>query len=168
MSTSLPPLLTDGSDAALVLASAAVRDYCGWHIAPSITETVTTRGNGRRDLLLPTLRLTDVSAATNDAVAVTVTEWDEIGLVRYPGWPAWSSTMRGVTLTITHGYDECPEALAGAIRSMASRGVTSLGVTRSQVGQVSRQYATGASDGALGATDAELAIIRRYRIPAAS
>jgi len=163
----LPPLLGDGSDESLALACAAVRDYCGWHIAPSVTETVTTRGDGRRDLLLPTLHLTDVTAATNDGTATTVTEWDEIGVVRYPDWPAWSTTMRGVTVTITHGYDECPEALAGAIRSMASRGVTSLGVTRSQVGQVSRQYASGATDGALGATDAELAIVRRYRIPSA-
>lgn len=164
---SLPALVGDGSDPALALACAAVRDYCGWHIAPSVTQTVTTRGDGRRDLLLPTLHLTDVTDATNDGVAVAVTEWDEIGVVRFPGWPIWSTSMRGVTVTITHGYDYCPEALAGAIRSMAARGVTSLGVTRSQVGQVSRQYATGATDGALGATESELAILRRYRIPAA-
>ena len=164
----MPALVGDGPDPdALALACAAVRDYCGWHIAPSITQTVTTRGNGQRDLLLPTMYLTDVSAATNDGVPVTVTEWDEVGVVRFPDWPAWSTTMRGVTVTITHGYDSCPEALAGAIRSMAARGVTGLGVTRSQVGQVSRQYASGAADGALGATEAELAIIRRYRIPAA-
>jgi hypothetical protein len=162
----VPALLPEAAtDTAVALACAAVRDYCGWHIAPSLTETVTTSGDGRRDLLLPTLHLTDVTAATNDSVAVTVTEWDEVGVVRYPDSPAWSTTLRGVTVTITHGYDACPEALAGAIKSMAARGVTSLGVSRSQVGQVSRQYANGGADGALGATAAELAIIRRYRIP---
>ena len=165
----VPALLPEAdSDPAVALACAAVRDYCGWHIAPSVTDTFVGRGAGW-DILLPTMHLTSVGAASDaTGTPLVVDEWDEIGVVRRPGYRAWSSKMRSVSITYTHGYDACPDALAGAIKSMAARGVTSLGVSRSQVGQVSRQYANGGADGALGPTDAELAIINRYRIPGVS
>lgn len=163
----MPPLVGDGSNPSVALAGAAVRDYCGWHIAPEIQQVETVSARGGRVLMLETLHLTGVVSATSDAVDVgVVTEWDDFGIVVYPGDSCrWSSKLRGTVVTFTHGYPECPAALAGVIASMAARGVTSLGVTREQVGQVSHQYAPGGADGALGGTDAEMKIISRYRIP---
>lgn len=164
----MPLLVSSAVDEATVLAADAVRDYCGWHIAPVITQTIRPRITNGRDLILPTLLLLDVTAATSDGTAVTITEWDDAGIVRAPSGYPWSTALRGVEVTFSHGYDVCPPALEGAIKSMAARGVTSIGVSRTQVGQVSRQYLAGASEGALAPTPGELAIIRRYRIPQVS
>jgi hypothetical protein len=47
----------------LAAAEAAVRAYCGWHIAPAVIEDVVLDGSGTRSLFLRTLRLRDVIAA---------------------------------------------------------------------------------------------------------
>ena len=49
------PALYEGVDPA---AQAAVRAYCGWHIAPSLSETLVLDGTGARAFILPTLHLT--------------------------------------------------------------------------------------------------------------
>lgn len=100
-----------------------IRGYCRWHIAPTHTEAITGDGPGGDLLALPTQHLTDVASITNDGTAVTDPEWSQSGLVR-TGW-RWSSKMRGVVATITHGYELWPEeleALALDIISMSSRG----------------------------------------------
>ena len=113
-------------DLAWIEACRAVRDYCGWHIAPSITEEVTVDGSGGALLLLPTLRLTDLASITNDGRLVANPEWSQTGMVR----GSWTGKFRGVVANMTHGFDECPAEVVAVIREMVD------GQARTGVSQV--------------------------------
>ena len=158
--------------------SAAIRAYCGWHIAPSITETVTLDGSGSYTLPLPTLHLTALSNVLNDGVAVTP-EWSEAGFARLattwretwdegPSWSGrgWTTKLRGVTLTMTHGFNDCPgEIMAVHDRlSMADKIALSGGTVR--IGQVSVSGSTSGNAHTSGMDPYCAAILDRYRIPA--
>lgn len=116
-----PPPVGVDSDA-WTAACAAVRAYCGWHVAPSVAEVVTVDGSGSRVQPLPTLRLTALASITNDGAAVTDPEWSSAGMVRAPGCGVWTSRWRGVVATITHGYDECPAEVLDVIKEMVASG----------------------------------------------
>jgi hypothetical protein len=155
----LPP---GTSQEAADAASAAVRAYCGWHIAPSITETQTVDGPGGWLLVLPTLYLTELTDVTSDENAVDDPEWSESGLVRHR-W--WSQKFRGVTATMTHGYDDCPAVIVGVVGSMASRGVAGPGASMTVAGPFTMQYSTGVQGGATGIFGTHLAALAPYRLP---
>lgn len=98
---------------------AEVRAFCGWHIAPEVTETVTLDGPNSSILVLPTLHLVDLVSITNDGTAVTDPEWSRTGMVR-GYW--WSWKFRSVVAEITHGYDEWPTDLLAVMTELASAG----------------------------------------------
>ena len=145
-------------EAAWDAACAAVRAYCGWHVAPSVTQTITVDGPGGSLLFLPTLHLTDVSSITSDGTAVTDPEWSEAGMVR----GSWTERFRGVTVTMTHGYTSCPDEIVGVLREAADRGVEGSAV--SQVGQV-RAGGVGGVPGAASFMLEQRAVLDRYKLP---
>lgn len=125
--TTLPPLLTSDALAAYLAApedlrADAVTDWvrgrCGWHIAPTITETVTLDGNGGRTITLDTLHLTDVTGVMVSGAPMEV-EWSELGMLRHP--TRWPDQWRAVTVTITHGYQSVPADLAKVVAEAISR-----------------------------------------------
>ena len=74
----LPPLadLPVGTDEAAWLAACdAVRGYCEWHIAPSVTETLTLDGPGGSVLHLPSAHVTAVASVTNDGAVIADPQW---------------------------------------------------------------------------------------------
>lgn len=90
----------------------SVREYCGWHIAPVVTETVVLDGPGCDILTLPTQRLVDIEDVTNDGSPVDVAgDWSRAGIVR----GRWTNKFRGVTAVITHGYEDWPADLLGVL-----------------------------------------------------
>src|SRR5690606_21826214 len=82
-------------------ATAAIRRYCGWHVAPVVTEEVILDGPGGRLLSFPTLRLVSIGALSEDGEAAVVAdlEWSELGNVR-KRCGRWTDCFRGVTATI--------------------------------------------------------------------
>lgn len=49
-------------------AQAAIRRYCGWHVAPSVTRTIRLDGHGGDSLLLPSKHVTALSSLKLDGV----------------------------------------------------------------------------------------------------
>ena len=144
-------------EAAWDAACATVRAFCGWHVAPSVTQPMTVDGPGGSMLLLPTLHLTNVTSVTNDGTAVTDPEWSEAGMVR----GAWSTKFRGVTLSMTHGYELCPDDVALVAQALALRvQANPESAVRVQRGPFSDQYEAGN-----GLTAFEKATLDRYRLP---
>lgn len=145
-------------------ACAALRMYCGWHVAPVITEDVLLDGPGAFELMLPTMRLMDLASVTESGVAITDPEWSAKGMVRKGGsWATrWTNRYRSITATMTHGYDSCPDDLIGVLTEAASRGVG--GSVFSQVGQV-RYAGSTATPGAASFLIEQKAILTAYRIP---
>lgn len=173
--TAEPIVITDdlvayqGGDAQRLIdqATALVRRYCGWHVTPSVTETVTVDGSGYAFQPLPSLCVTNVASVTEDGALLdsTAYEWSNVGHL-WRAWP-WSGRYRAIVVAMTHGFADAPE-VATVIMAVASRAQKAPdGVTRSQVGQVSEtltQFAFNQAGG-LVMLDAEKLILDRYRLP---
>ena len=147
-------------DAELVLTAASekVRRYCGWHVCPVVTETVTLDGPGGGLLKLPTLHMTGVTSVVEDGVSLDVSglEWSENGLIRKD---RWTRKFRGVTVTFTHGFD------SAAVKSIVCR--LAIGALSSPMG-VKSESAGGQSvsyESALGAFSSDdLLTLAFYRL----
>lgn len=144
-------------DERLAQAQALVRAFCGWHIAPSRTETVTLRGYGQRRIFLPSLYVTDVASVTVEGSAYTVDldyTWTEQGVLRRLG--GWWTADEDIVVEFTHGYAAPPAEVTGVVQAVALRLIGSP-ANIAQVGQV--RYATADT---IAATDA--AALGPYRV----
>lgn len=193
--TTYPPLATSSDYTSLigplpagvdvnqlcVDASARVRAYCGWHIAPSVSEVFTVNGSGLFRQFLPTMFITDVASVTDSGVALDLTmvdwaaegwlEWAQYspGYQRSYGWPGlFSRRPRGVVASITHGYPTVPGEVVALVCSVVARQAASpSGVVREQAGAVSAQYSQVAPNvsGGLTLLASEMVALDSYRIP---
>lgn len=160
---------------ALRSVSTAVRRRCGWHVAPSTSETITLDGPGSQYLGLPSMHVTDVAGVFNAGEAIDVEtalaagtlEWSALGSLRYGGY--FTARYRGVQVTLTHGYElDEVEDIVGVVLAITARGLASpMGQTREQAGGLAVTWSSSAPGvaGGIAATDDEKAIIDVYRIP---
>lgn len=121
------------NDAAVVDAAVArVRREARWHIAPSVTETLTVTGySGGEALLLPTMRLTavtEVRDVTGDT-PVVLTGWDfsPAGYLTWHTWPTCTTYYHRRTkfeVDVVHGYEQCPADLLPVIAAAAQGALT--------------------------------------------
>jgi hypothetical protein len=107
---------------AVVTASAAVREYCDWHIAPSITETVLVDVNPGGVLFLPSLYVTSVTSVDGATDGFTWTTTGKVTL-QYGYRHYYNHWRPPVTVVFTHGYSECPATVVAAVVQLAARGV---------------------------------------------
>lgn len=112
--------LPDLDPTAVLAASARVRNYCGWHIAPEVTETLLLPVTGVR-LRLPSLSVATVSAVTVDGLAVGF-DWSPAGDLLLDRLSIRRS-LRGLSVTLTHGFATCPEDVRRVVAGLASAGV---------------------------------------------
>lgn len=161
---SVPDLDARSTDKELALdgASAAVRAWAGWHIWPPKTEAVTVDGSGGPVQMLPTLRLTAVSSVVNDGATVTDFQWSEVGFLRLPAG-RFTSKLRGVVATITHGFTDVPVELVQVVIDAAVVGMATSGsaVQSESAGPFSVSYR--AAESAL--SSAAMSSVARYRLP---
>ncbi|PTR42034.1 hypothetical protein C8K38_111203 [Rhodococcus sp. OK611] len=111
----------DGIDElSLAAAISEVRGYCGWHIAPQRTETLTLDGSGLSVLLLPTMQVASIAGVTESGVALDAAayEWSEKGMLRKRS--GWTDRWRGVEVTLAHGYDAAPAEIKRLILASAA------------------------------------------------
>lgn len=154
-----PPLTEISSDPATLAAERAIREYCGWHIAPTVTETLTLDGPGGTLLRLPSMHVIDVAEVVDGGTPMTDPEWSRDGMIRAR---CWSTRFRGVKVTLDHGYDECPEDLAEVVRIMAAQVPT--GQTSKTAGPFMVHLSAAAAAGAVGLSGPHRGILDRYRL----
>jgi len=174
----LPPLIDPGTitgfdenDTALAVvhASAIARGYCGWHIAPTVDETLTLDGNGATVLPLPSLYVTAVSSVSFDDTALEVDsyEWSARGLLRRAA-PGWEPCWRSIVVQLTHGYAQTPDDVAAVVHSLARQRLTNPDLVRQEtIKSYSVTYSgvdsANSAAAALG-TPANSMILDRYRV----
>jgi len=127
-------------------AHAAVRRFCGWHVAPVVTTTMWLDGSGQRAMLAPSGHIVDVLGLTVDGVELTPEQydWSPAGVIELR-CGRFTNRLRGVKLHLTHGYtaDDVPD-VAALIVSLAKRGASTPGaVARQSVNGASVDYLTG-------------------------
>ena len=104
-------------------AVAGLRRAAGWHIAPSVTETVTLDHDGAGVLQLRSLYVTAVTSvkdvSTDTPTDLTGWRWSQDGMVS----ECFPCEFRTVEVTFTHGYAECPPDLLPVVASRTQRRV---------------------------------------------
>lgn len=142
---------TVGPEFWLNAANGAVRRFCGWHVAPLLEETLTLDGSGGRVLLLPSKRVVEILAVSNDGADVTANvDHSKAGILELVGG-TWSNRLGKITVSLKHGFDleEVPE-VAGVIASLRTRGASNAGTVVAQaMGPASVRNATGKDGGTL-------------------
>src|SRR5690625_141824 len=104
----------------LTAAAAAIRTDAGWHIAPVVAHTVEIETRCASVVLLPSLRVVEVSEVRDGDTGAVLTGWrvnKRTGVLRRRGgvWPEW------IEVDLEHGYDACPPELHPLIAERAQR-----------------------------------------------
>lgn len=91
---------------ALKRALSRARRYCGWHVSPVLTETLTLDGFSSSYLVLPTLKVVSLNAITEDGAPVDLSEVKQSAcepgiLTRAQRWRAGYSN---ITVDLAHGF----------------------------------------------------------------
>ncbi len=123
--------------AALNSVSSAIRDYCGWHVAPTLTCTFTGDGEGRL-LMLPAMGITGVTSLTVNGEAVTDYEWTGAGMVRLKS-AVFPDSWRSVECVYSAGFSS--DSIGQVVAQIASNAlVAAPGVANERAGNVSITY----------------------------
>lgn len=151
-------------------ASAGIRRWCRWHIAPVLEETLTGDGPGGSLLLLPTGRLLDVLSADNHGTAVDLASvgFSRHGMLVLADGLGWSTSLGSVSVRVRHGWDiaDVPD-VAQIVKQLTANALASpMGATREQAGTVSVSWAVTAPGvaGGLSLLQRDLDVLSAYRI----
>lgn len=145
-----------------------IRDYCGWHIAPAVDETLIVDGSGGTVQQLPTLRLNSVTSITENGTALEADrfEWSADGSIRRcAGY--WTPRYRGVVAVVNHGYAEVPENIVSVIVDATSTALA-VPVGEDKVDdqpETMGPFTWGESTAEVDFTAAQLRVLDRYKIP---
>jgi hypothetical protein len=168
--TPLAPVPPGVDSEAWRAACEAARSYCGWHVAPMVSETVTMDGSGTNVLFLPTLHMVELVAVSLDTypldVAATDTyDWSTYGTLRLYS-DVFPDRKGGIVIEMLHGFDSCPTDLLAAIETVARRSMMiPSGAGYVVAGPFSMQIPESAQSGVTGFTAMQREVLDRYRIP---
>lgn len=152
-------------ESALKAASQAIRNYCGWHICPSMNCTAYPVG-GSDIVQLPAGYVGAVTEVTEDGAELTGCELRKDGLLRKADRRRWSDKWDGIVVSYTAGYDSAavPD-LVEAVVAIAS-GVLSIapGVVSESADGVTISYSANAASIAASLTSQQKSALEPYRI----
>ncbi|MEE6280151.1 hypothetical protein [Georgenia sp. MJ170] len=161
----LPPLATpdalagwskgrlpvDDPRVALLLAgaSAGVRRWCGWHIAPVLEQTlVVDDARGAMRVLLDTMRLRDVLEVDNagQMIGPDRLDWSASGALELRHGGRFTDRLGRLRVRVQHGFHphEAGDAAQVVLQAAALALSSPMGATREQAGQVAVSWATTA------------------------
>jgi hypothetical protein len=136
----------DAAILAVELGNAVVREYCGWWIYPTATESLIFDGDGTQLVQLPTMCLTAVASVSLDGVLLDPVadpgaySWSGVGLLyRATGW---TCGQRNIAVDFDHGYATRPGGPALVALSSAAREYLNPGprLIEASSGTVRRRY----------------------------
>lgn len=156
--------------------SAAIRDYCRWHVAPSLA--CTWAGDPHGDVVvLPARIITSVSSVMTDAKLgedITGYALDPSSYRWYPDGRVYvgRGCGRGImAVSYTAGIDASSTSLSSIASQIAANAlVATAGVQREQAGQVSITYNAVASgvSGGIALLERDRMLLEPYRLEALS
>lgn len=157
---------TERIEAVLDGVSQAIRDYCGWHVAPILSCNYIGNGTGRTMVLPATdVRSVEAVALEGEDLDATAYEWIQTGLLwlkfrRFPD--AW----RSVDVTFTAGNDSVGALAMAAAQIAANALAGTAGVREEHAGAVGITYNQTASgvSGGVRLLESDLALLTPYRI----
>ena len=152
---------------ALLAASQAVRNYCGWHICPAVECTAHPDGGGKV-LRLPAGYVSEITKVTEDGEELNEGqyEWRRDGLLRRAQFKRWSPRWDGIEVKYTAGYEasavpDLTEAVCAITAGVLS---VSAGVISESADGVSVSYSQSASSIAAGLTAQQKAALEAHKV----
>lgn len=132
-------------------ATAEVRRYCGWHIAPSVDVVGGKYPCGERGLImLLSLHVTGVDSVTVDGRQLDPGEysWEECGVVTRlrPSWPRDPYAL----VDFTHGHAECPPDVASIVFEVATKAMALPAIPAGKFEAVGGPFRLSLADAVLG------------------
>ena len=154
-------------EAALLAASQAVRNYCGWHICPSV-DCVAYPVGGSKVTKLPAGYVSEIKSVTEDGIELSdgQYEWRRDGLLRRSQFKNWSCRWDAIEVKYTAGFsiNAAPD-LAEAVRAIAEAVIAvSAGVTTESADGVSISYSANASSVAAALTSSQKSALAAYKV----
>lgn len=148
--------------AALDAVSSAVRDWCGWHVSPSLECSYMGNGEGRL-LVLPAMGVTSVDSLFVNGESPEY-EWTAAGMVRLKSG-RFPDSWRSVECAYTAGFDS--GAIGQVVAQIASNALAAApGVANERAGNVSITYnQTGAGiTGGVSLLPRDYSILAPYKL----
>lgn len=155
---------TDQINATLAAVSAAIRAYCGWHVAPNVECLWEGDADGRL-VQLPAMGVSTVHSVTVGGDDATYT-WRKSGLIRLDR-PAPDDWGQLVAADYHAGFDT--SVLASVVSQLAVNAIVApAGVMREQAGDVAITYNQTAAGvtGGIRLLSSDKALLDPYRLPA--
>ncbi|MEV8134298.1 hypothetical protein [Microbacterium aurantiacum] len=124
-------------------ATREIQNYCGWHIAPEESKTITRLSRFPEEIWIPAMQITAVTAVQAEGI-----EWSDLTGVEFDPQTGWTNIRaRRIHLTYTAGFEEVPEDLVALTLQMAARALgVSLGILREQTLSASLTFTASADD----------------------
>lgn len=148
--------------------SSAIRDYCGWHVAPVLQCILTTQVD-TRVIMLPAKLVTSIESITVDDESLPAHdfEWKRSGAIRLSLHPRKRGRWGAYEIEYHAGLDASASPLAQVAAQIALNNLVSTpGVRSESVGQVSMSYNL-LSDGVSGGVqllNRDRSLLRQYRL----
>lgn len=154
-------------ESALKAASQVIRNYCGWHISPSLACTAQPIGGGKITQV-PAAYVSDVISVTESGVELQSGqyEWRRDGLLRRTQFMCWSPEWSAIEVEYMAGYDiDAVPDLAEAVAAITA-GVLSVsaGVASESADGVSISYSASASSIAASLTAQQKSVLEYYKV----
>lgn len=155
------------AESAVEAASQAIRNYCGWHVAPSLTCTAHPAG-GAVVTKLPAGYVASITSISENGTTLEsgAYEWRKDGLLKRAFPNVWTDKWDGIEVVYSAGYsaDAVPD-LAEAVCAIAS-GVLSVspGVTSESADGVAVSYSASASSIAASLTSQQKSALEPYKV----
>ena len=158
---------SDRIESALNAASQAIRNYCGWHITPSVKCTANPSG-GEVVVKLPAGYVSSIESVTENGTALAATDyqWRNDGLLKHVLPCRWCDAWDGIEVVYNAGYeaDAVPD-LVEAVCAIAS-GVLAVapGVSSESADGVSISYSASAASVAAALTSQQKNALEPYKL----
>lgn len=158
---------SDRIESALNAASQAIRNYCGWHITPSVKCTANPSG-GEVVAKLPAGYVSSIESVTENGTALAATDyqWRKDGLLKHEPPRLWCDAWDGIEVVYNAGYeaDAVPD-LIEAVCAIAS-GVLAVapGVSSESADGVSISYSANAASIAAALTSQQKNALEPYKL----
>lgn len=148
--------------------SAAIRDYCCWHVAPTLSCVYVTEVY-TRIITLPAKLVTSITSieVEGDALDASKYEWKRAGMIRLHKWPKHRGRWGAYQVSYEAGLDASASPLAQVAAQVALNNLMAApGVRNESVGQVSLSYnqMTEGVSGGVQLLDRDKDLLRAYRL----
>ena len=156
------------TEAALKAASQAIRNYCGWHICPSL-DCIAYPVGGDIITKLPAAYVSSIMSVTEDGTELTERkdfEWRRDGLMKRARPHKWSCSWDGIEVEYTAGFsaEAVPDLAEAVCTIVAGVLAVSAGVTSESADGVSISYSANAASIAAGLTSQQKKALDPYRV----